>query len=736
MTPMESNRRLVKVPPSQPPADRGPVIVDLEPDRSAVPISHYLWILRRQMWRIVGFVVICVILSLIISLRMTPIYESTVTVDVDRRAPTTVVGQQAVQSVTNDADQFLATQSELIQSDSVLRPVVEKYRLLEREEEYGDLDPEDLQLYHDSPMELRQLKIKRPPNTYLLQISYGSSDRDLAANVANAIAQSYLEHTYNIRYSAAAGLSRFMEKQMEDLRADMERSSNALAKYERDLNIISPEEKTNVLGARLLELNSEFTRAQANRAEKEAAFHAIETGALDAAFASSQGDALRKLSEDRNSARQKFAEIEIHYGPNHPEFKAAKAYLEEVEHQLLSTSESIKRRVEVEYQKAVGRERALAKELQTTKVEFDKLNAKSFEYQALKREADGDKDLYEELLRKIKEETINASFQDNAARIADPALPGREPVFPNIPLNVLLTFLFSSFLAVGVAVVSDLVDDTIRDPEQVSKTLHTQVVGSLPEVKPWRGHISTMRLNGDSPHNNNGNSSLSSYEEAIRTLRNSILLTDFDRRLRTMLVTSASPSEGKSTIAMHLAIAHDQQHKRTLLIDGDLRRPSVHKRFSLKSDVGLSDVLVNHATWSETTLSPDGLEHLDIIPAGSASPRRAADFIGRGLEAIIEEASAKYDLIIVDAPPLLGFPEPLQMAAAVDGVVVVTRAGQTSRKAVALVLNTLSRLRANVVGLVLNEVNYSTSDSYYYYSYYRKYYHDRPSASGSRKHKI
>jgi capsular exopolysaccharide synthesis family protein len=222
------------------------------------------------------------------------------------------------------------------------------------------------------------------------------------------------------------------------------------------------------------------------------------------------------------------------------------------------------------------------------------------------------------------------------------------------------------------------------------------------------------------PAGANGDHAIAGYDEAIRTLRNSILLADFDRRLRSLLVTSASPGEGKSTIAAHLAVSHAQQGHRTLLIDGDLRRPSVHRRFEIPSALGLSNVLVSELPWQDAVVKLPNLASLDVLPAGPTS-RRAADLVGRGLQQLLEEASAEYDLVILDAPPLLGFAEPLQMATVVDGVLVVTRAGETSRKAVASVVATLRRLRAAVVGVVLNEVNKEMSDSYYY-GHYSKYY--------------
>jgi capsular exopolysaccharide synthesis family protein len=328
-------------------------------------------------------------------------------------------------------------------------------------------------------------------------------------------------------------------------------------------------------------------------------------------------------------------------------------------------------------------------------------------------------------VRKIREAGINASFQNSAIRIADPARPAIKPVFPNLKLNVLLAFLFSSLLAVGMAVLSDVLDTTVRDPEQVTRMVKADVVGSLPVVKNWKGRLGPVPAIGDShalvPAGANGDHAIAGYDEAIRTLRNSILLADFDRRLRSILVTSASPGEGKSTIAAHLAVSHAQQGHRTLLIDGDLRRPSVHRRFDIPSALGLSNVLVSELPWQDAVVKLPNLPGLDVLPAGPTS-RRAADLIGRGLQQMLEEASAEYDLVILDAPPLLGFAEPLQMATVVDGVLVVTRAGETSRKAVASVVATLRRLRASVVGVVLNEVHKEMSDSYYYYGNYGKYY--------------
>src|SRR6202453_3770397 len=330
---------------------QGPVPVpvldaDYEPQQAHVPLAHYLWILRRHGWKIGGFIAAAVLATLVISLRLTPIYESTTTVDIDRQMPTGVLGQEALQNATNDADQFLATQVKLIQSDSVLRPVVDKFHLREAEKDALEEAIDASAVSLEAPVILKHLQVTRPPNTYILQISYRSPNRQLAADVANEIAVSYLAHTYRIRYKATAGLSEFMERQLEELKAQMEKSSEALAQYERDLSVIKPEEKTNILSARLLELNTEYTKAQAKRVAMEAAYNAVNSGSLESAEASSQGDALKKLTEGLNLEQQKFAEMKKHLGVNHPEYQKQQALIDEIQQQIEATRASIAQRVE------------------------------------------------------------------------------------------------------------------------------------------------------------------------------------------------------------------------------------------------------------------------------------------------------------------------------------------------------------------------------------------------------
>lgn len=715
-----------------------PAAEDAEIGKASLPLSHYLWVLRKHRWALLAFVCVVVAATALVSVRMTPIYESTATLYVDRQEAKGIVGQDAqnMAYANLDAESYLASQIKLLESDSVVRPIAERYGLLEKEKQIDTSadDQQERTKAANATMELKRLKINRPPNTFILQVSYRSANPQLAADVANGIAQSFIEHTYRIRIQSSANLSKFMERQLEELRARMEASSGRLAALERELNVINPGERTSILSARLLQLNAEYTKVQGERAHAESAFNSLQGGAIDAALASSQGEELKKLLARLYEAREHFAAVKTRYGANHPEFEKTIATVKELEGQVELTRLSILGQVQKEYQKVRDQESLLRKDVAETKGEYDSLNQRSFEYQRVKREADADRSLYEELVRKIREAEINAGFENNAVRIADSARPAWKPVLPKLWLNLLLALLLSTFVGVSLAIIIDASDTTIRGPEYVTAVLKTVLIGTLPEVKNRAELVVSSsednRLQTSASHPNGWNGSerpgkdrkYTTYDEAIRTILSSILLSDSDNRLKTLLITSAEPSEGKSTVAGHLAVALAEQGRRTLLVDCDLRRPSQHRLFGQPLGAGLSDVLTGEVPWGQIVVRPFRNLPLDVVFSGPPS-RRAVDQLGQLLNGSVLDAIRKqYDLIIIDSPPLLGFPESMQMASAADAVAIVTRAGETSRTAVATAISTLHHVRAKLLGLILNQVKRDHQEHSYYYGYYGKNY--------------
>lgn len=707
-----------------------------EPTEVQLPLSHYLWLVRTHWVKMAAFVAFAVIATAMVTARLTPLYESKASLYLDRNAAKNIVGQDSQSGTANkgDNDAYIVSQMQIVQSDAVLRPVAQEFGLA------PFADPRTAPAKHpDAPVHLKNLTVTRVPSSYMLSITYLSADPVKAAQVANAIAKSYRDRTFELRQEGASTQAKYMESSLTELRDKTMASEEKVRKLENELAVINPDQKTSLASAALQQLETQQGNATMERVKAESLYNVLRTGGVDAAMATPLSSHINDDYAKLKDARAKFEDIKLRYGRNADVYKAAEAEVQGLEQTVQQDRDSVQKQANAQYVTQKTQEAMVQDRLAAAKADYDQLNIRAMDYQTAKQEAAQDRSLYDELVKKIRENEINASFQNDMVRIADAARPNYVAVYPKKQLNLIVAFFASIVLSFIGLVATDRVDTTIRNPEQVAQTLKARVIGGLPMMKKWRSTPTLALLQnaslleagvGGDGKSTQTRTQLSGFEEAVRTLRNSIMLTDFDRRLKCILMTSASPSEGKSTVAAHLAIAHAEQGHKTLLIDGDMRRPSLHKLFGMENVAGLSKVLEHGVDWHEMLLKPRPDLELQVMPAGP-STRRAADLVGGALPQLLDRAREEFDLVILDAPPLLGFPEPLQMAASVDGVIVVTRAGQTERKAVAAVLNTLGHLRANVVGLVLNEVKKDMGSGYYYYGYgyygkyYGKYYSDR-----------
>jgi capsular exopolysaccharide synthesis family protein len=706
-----------------------------------LPLSHYVWLVRTHWIKLVAFVALAVIATGMVTARLTPQYSATATLYLDRSAAKNLVGQDSQSGSANkgDIDAYISSQQQIVQSDAVLRPVVEKFNLQAKVTDASEETRRQVARLNLAPVHLAGLSVARPTTTYIIQITYRCQSPTMAAEVANAVARSYVDYTFDMRIKGSDRQSEYMSAELASLKDRTTASDERVAGFEKELAVINPDQKTSLASAQLSQLTAQNTSVQMDRIKAESIYNSLQAGGLDAVLVSPMGGKAQEDQSKLKEAQARFADIKLTYGARSDEYKRAETAIAELQGQLDRDVNSVRSQAFSDYTKQKNQEALVQKELTDAKAQYDQLNMRMLDYQQAKQEATTDRALYEELMKRINENKINASFQNDMVRIADDARPPVGSVYPNRRLNLTIAFFVSTVLALVSLVATDRVDTTVRNPEQVAQSLKARVIGGLPMMKKWRATPSLALLQnaalmetgvGGDGRSGQTRNQLTGFEEAVRTLRNSIMLTDFDRRLKCILMTSASPSEGKSTVAAHLAIAHAEQGHKTLLIDGDMRRPSLHKLFGVANVAGLSRVLEHHSDWHEVLLKPRPDLELSIMPAGP-STRRAADLVGQALPKLLDEAREEYDLVILDAPPLLGFPEPLQMAACVDGVIVVTRAGQTERRAVAAVLNTLGHLRANVIGLVLNEVKKEMGSGYYYYGYgyygkyYGKYYSDR-----------
>jgi polysaccharide biosynthesis transport protein len=704
-----------------------------EPEPLSLLLNQYFKVIWGRRWWILILVIAAGAITLVLSKRITPIYESTAAIQIDRRGPTGVVGQEANQSVQGEAEQFIATQVRLIQSASVLTPVAQQFGLLNADPPINNSSTPEVK----GSVSLPGLKVMQVPGTYIVLISYRSESPTKSAEVANAVANGFIKQTFTSRISSTKDVSLYMEKQIDELRAKMERSSAAVIEYGKELTIVNPEDKTNIQASRLIQLNSDYTAAQLDRVRKEATFKEIQNGTLESAQTSAQGENARRLAEKLEEAEEKFEHVKALYGAKHPEYEKAQTEVALLKQALGNTTTNTLKRVKSEYEEAVSREEMLKKKVEDLKAQVDSLNMRSTRYQAMIREADADRKLYEELMQKIKEAAINSGFDNNSIRIADPAQPENQPVSPNIRNNVALAMMMSLFLGIAGVILIDTMNTTVRDPEIIARLMRTEVVGILPLVKNWKGrrHVLARNEGADPsaivPFSASGSGAryeeFDGFDEAMRSLRNTILLSSPNGAIGKLLFTSASPAEGKTTTAVHVAVAHALQGNKTLLIDADLRRPSTQQILDYKVESGLSSVILDGKPWHETVSDVTSVPNLRILPAGPRAGH-AASLLEKIMPGILREAAKEYSLIVIDAPPMLGFAEPLQLAAMVDGVVIIARAGRTHRKDVSTMLHTLRRLGSPVVGIVLNGATKALAERYDYpgtYGAYHSHYYDK-----------
>jgi succinoglycan biosynthesis transport protein ExoP len=720
-----------------------------------LPLRHYAWLLRRGIWKIVVAVLVSTALALLYCVSVTPVYEATSRITIDPRLPSAVVGQDSEPADASDVDQVINTEMQIVQSDAVLRPVAEQFKLLATNggADAGSVRPpyharfrsaiEALKRFArhdtaqeaaaDAPIVLSDLIVTHPPNSLLIDISYRSADPHKAALVANAVAQSYITFTMETRAQSSMVLSAFMEKQIDELKRNMDDSSLALAGYEQKLGVINPDEKTSILAAHILQLQNESTEAQNDRILKETEYRALQgstpTSSSAAALDISQQSAQLMQQEGlMREAEEKLAVARTTYGPNYPEYKRAANDLAAVTTQYQQMRSEASNRIQVAYQEALNREALLRESLAAAKNESDRLNATSAQYEELKREAEANRNLYDELFRRIKEAGVNAGFQGSSIRFANEARPPLLPVLPERRMIISAAFVISLLGSLLVLVVTDMIDNTLRDPEQARRLTGYNVMGILPRVKcfPARRQTVALECAGDNrtpepPPNRRGSlnrnflESQDLYCESISILLRSILQNR--PAPRSLLITSAGPGDGKSSCAAHLALAHANLGKRTLLIDADLRIPYQHTFFHLSNDTGLAKSIASNLPLESIRQRVDGFPLFDVVVAGP-SMRRYFTHVGDRVAELLQQAANEYDLVIIDSPPVVGLSEPVDIACAADGVLIVGHATRTTRQAIAEVDATLRRVHANVIGVVLNHVRLDMTQCYSHYSTY------------------
>jgi polysaccharide biosynthesis transport protein len=687
---------------------------ELSPVEATASLAQFTKIIRKQRWKLLAFVAFAMAAAVTAQFAVPKVYEASALVKVDRHAVGGVVGPEASKvSSVDDMDQIITTQIEMAQSDPVLRPVAERYNLLANKKPVKAANANATQ--GATPIELKDLKVSRPPNTYLVRISYRAHDPQLAANVANAVAQSLTEHANDTGKNSYEQISALVAQDMTALRAKMEASEKQLTQFEKQLNMVDPSQRATILTARLSQINTEYTTAQEERIRRESILSQVNgsqsLASAQTAQAAAQDTLLNEAIQRLNTARQQFALARSYYGEGHPEYVKSQKQVQEVEVQVDELRARATDRARAEYQQALNRESRLHGVVNQTKAEEDSLRAVAHQYEQLRSEADNDKKIYEDLATRTRIAGINQQFQNATVQIAARALVPQDQIFPKLLINLPLALIVSGILGILIAVLGNALDTTFSDSEEVASQLHVDVLAAIPAAK-----LPTMSHNlAAAAGNSKRSAELLSYDEAIRTVRTALSLASTDRPMRSVLVTSAVPGEGKSTTAAQLAIACAQIGRKVLLIDANFRRPALHEMFGEQGATGFADVLQGKRSYADAIRKSEQ-PGLFVMPAGPL-PQRATDLISIGFSKLLDKVRREFDLIIIDAPHVLGASETQELAGLADGVLFLTKASATNGKLVSDALSTVLRTGANLIGVVMNQVKPSAAAGYPHHYY-------------------
>jgi succinoglycan biosynthesis transport protein ExoP len=730
----------------------------LPPHESA--LREYLRVLIKRKWIILASIFGIFAAVAIASLRQTPVYEAVGRIAVNKADANLITFKDSMPVMDYYDPTDLDTEVRILQSDLLALQVIRQLNL-DKRPEYGgrpgekqpNLVPDTLPSNSARATALLgifkgNLRATLTPNTRIIEIRYRSTDPHLAANAVNTLVSTYIEQNFKTKFESTMQASDWLSKQLVDLQMKVETSQEKLVRYQKEHEILGIDEKQNITTEKLDELNKELTSAESDRMQKEAIYRMTQSGDPDAAISALAPDTatsssgatigssplLDKLHQQQADLKIQVAELSTQFGPAYPKVAQLNNQLKEIDHQIQGETRKTVDRLRGQYQTALQRETMLRAALERQKQEANRLNESAINYSLLKRDAETNRALYEGLLEKLKEAGVTAGLRSNNIKVLDAARPPSAPVEPNIPRNLAFALVLGSIFGVGLAFVLESMDNTVRTTEQA------QLISLLPS-------LGMIPLGSKASNNGYGSKQLalasskeavelvtqvrpqSQMAESYRALRTSLLLSSLGAPPKVIMITSARPQEGKTTTAINSAIVLAQKGVRVLLVDADLRRPSVHKTLGMGPRSGLSNVLTGSATLEQTIAPSPILPNLFVLPAGSPPPNPAELLASPNMKDVLHQLREQFDHVVIDTPPTLSVTDAVVLSPRVDAIILVIRSGQTTKQALRRARDILMQVNAHVTGVLLNAVDLSSPDYYYYYEYqgkYSQYYQEDP----------
>ena len=704
-------------------------------------LLDYLMILRKHQWLIVSFLLALVTVVTIATFRMQPVYEATTRIEIDRENTNFLpfAGNDPY-DLFQDLEDYIETQSKILVSETLALQTIKSLNL-DQDPRFGGQPhtPGALEVIApkggiQSPPPalgafLGGLSVKRVPSSRLLDVTFAATDPKLAATVVNAHVNNFIEQNFRSRYEATTQASNWLANQLDELKGKVEAAENARIQYERENQIWTIDEKQDVTTQKLADINRELTEAQADRINKEAVYELAEARNYDAIPAVRESAVIQESLKRQGELSDQYTEALNQYGPKFPKVVRLEAQLQEIGQLIENEKKNIGNQIEAEYRGSRQREVLLQRALDQQKNQAASMADKMVQYNILKREAEANKQLYDGLLQKLKEAGITAGLRSSNIRVVDPALMPTGPSQPNKSRNVFLAILVGLIGGMGLALLREYLDNTVKNPDDVESLSRLPSLAVVPAFTNSNGHGRTrlQKFLGGSANGFHDQVALLSHSEpqsqvseAFRALRTSLLLSQPDRPPQTILVTSALPHEGKTTATVNIGVTLAQLGDRTLLIDGDLRKPGISRALSMSDGKhgGLSSYLAGVTSLDLVTIPHPAISNLHAIPTGPIPPNSADLLSSHRLAEMICELRKRYKFIVIDSPPIMAATDAVILSALVDGVLLVVRSGETPKEAFTRTRDLLYSVKSRVLGVVLNAVDSNSPGYYYSYRYH------------------
>ena len=700
-------------------------------------LYDYLLILRKHQWLILSFLLAVVTIVSIATFRMQPIYTATARIEIDREN-SNFLPFQAMDSYDymTDLDNYIETQSKVLTSETLALQTIRNSGLIPHSDIPGapvsDAITSGSLANHRRPPELGtflgSLAVRRVPQSRLLDVSFESGNPDLAAQILNAHINNFMEQNFRSKYDATAKATAWLTDQLSELKVKVQNSEDARLAYERQHQIWQLDDRQNITTQRLSDLNKELTDAQNDRMRKEALYEFAKAGNIDSVPQLRENSMLQELLRRRSEHYGSFVDAMNQYGPNFPKVQRIQAQLKEIDSLIDNEKHNILEALGNDYNAARQREGLLDQALNEQKNDVNQMSEFMVEYNILKRDAEGNKVMYDGLLTKLKEATLAAGLKSSNIRWVDPAMIPSTPTRPAKTRNIALSFLVGLVGGIGLALLREYLDNTVKTPDDVETLARLPSLAVVPTFTDENGSSRKHRLLGGASVNGHEKRielvaqhlPKSQMSEAFRALRTSLLLSQADRPPQVILVTSALPREGKTTAAANLAVTLAQLGDRTLLIDADLRKPGVARLLNLTEGkyAGLSSYLAGVSSLDVVTVAHPSIANLVAIPTGPLPPNPADLLSSHKLADAVRQLRTQYKFIVIDSPPIMAATDAVIVSVQADGVLLVVRSGETPKEAFTRARDLLISVKCRLLGVVLNAVDSTAPDYYYSYRYY------------------